>query len=276
MNIRLGLLYFWYTISFGASVGASRLVQALVKCMVMASGLTIGWQITGRNFIRWYEEDNPFSNDANSMIPAGADASYVPTVKCVPFTEDWNVGPNHQWYVVFCGWNLVMLIPVLGGLQVRPRDMPSHYSIAYVSLIIFAVLNFQPGANVLPDFVVNIIGLFVATNFACLKEYISGAPAVTSIVPVLLVLAPGSEVVIQLLSLMQLSNDVDTATPSGNSKDIASYMWLLGVTYSLGMFIALAIWEPILVGREVKSTKLLDLVKKEARHRASMIGPGNY
>lgn len=205
------------------------------------------------------------------MIPAGSAASYVPTLKCVPFADDWNVGP---WYVVFCGWNLVMLIPVLGGLQVRPRDMPSHYSIAYVSLIIFAVLNFQDGATGLPNFMVNIIGLFVATNFACFKEYISGAPAVTSIVPVLLVLAPGSEVVIQLLSLMQLSNDVDT--PSGNSIDIASYMWLLGVTYSLGMYIALAIWKPILVGREVKSTKLLDLVKKEARKRASMIGPGKH
>merc|ERR1712166_698990 len=99
-------------------------------------------------------------------------------------------------------------------------------------------------------------------------------PAVTSIIPVLLVLAPGSKVVLELLSLMQVSNGVDTI--SGNSIDIASYMWLLGVTYSLGMYIALAIWKPILVVREVKSTKLLDLVKKEARHRASVNMVGKH
>lgn len=239
--------------------------------MVMASGLTIGWQITGYNFKTWYDEQDQFSSDANSTIPSVASSSYVPTEKCAPFADDWNVGP---WYVVFCGWNLVILIPVLGGLQVRPRDMPSHYSIAYVALIIFAVLSFQDGWKGLPNFMVNIIGLFAATNFACLEEYITGAPAVTSIIPVLFVLAPGPVVVLELLSLMQVSNGVDTI--SGNSIDIASYMWLLGVTYSLGMYIALAIWKPILVIREVRSTTLLHLVKEEARYRASVNMVGKH
>jgi hypothetical protein len=55
-------------------------------------------------------------------------------------------------------------------------------------------LNFQESLDVLSPFLVNIIGLFFATNLSCFKECITGAPAVSSIVPVLLVLAPGSVV----------------------------------------------------------------------------------
>lgn len=95
------LIYGAYEVLMGHfTVGASRLISSLVKCMVMAMGLTIGWQFTGYNLV----SDDP-------DILAGSQASYVPMNKCPPFTMPQNITP---WWMVFCVWNLVMLFPVLG------------------------------------------------------------------------------------------------------------------------------------------------------------------
>jgi hypothetical protein len=232
------LIYGAYeTIKGHPVVGASRLVAALVRCMVMASGLTIGWQFTGYNLF------------ADVVDETGVTASLVPTDKCPPFREEQNVGP---WWVVFALINLIMLIPVQAGLQTRPRDMIVQYSIAYVSLILFGAMNFagpDGGDLGIPSLIVNIIGLFVATNLACLTEYITMVPAVTSIIPVLLVLAPGSVVVLDLLKLIQVDNNVSGV---GN-EEVTSKLWMLGVSYALGMYIALALWKPILSKRQISS-----------------------
>jgi hypothetical protein len=95
--------------------------------MVMACGMLIGWQITGYNFDAEMDVEG-------QRIARGIEASFVPSDKCAPFSKPWNVGP---WWMVFAVWNLLLLVPVLGGLQVRLRDMPSHYIIAYISLLCF-------------------------------------------------------------------------------------------------------------------------------------------
>jgi uncharacterized membrane protein YjjP (DUF1212 family) len=260
------LIYGAYELQMGHMVvGASRLVHALVKCMVMACGLLIGWQFTGYNFFANVEIDN---NNTTILIESGSQASFVPANKCIPFEESWNIGP---WWMVFAVWNLALLVPVLGGLQVRVRDMPNHYIIAYITLLLFGALNFQEDCNGLTTFLVNIIGLFVATNLSCLKEFMTGVPAVSSIVPVLLVLAPGSVVVLQVLTLMQIDGNVPIIAEHGTtqgSANIASYLWLLGVTYSLGMYLALAIWKPILLKREM-SSDIISIVR-DYRKRESV------
>ena len=53
-------------------VGSTRLVGALIRCMVMACSLTIGWQFTGYNLMK-----DQISDD----IPAGVHASFVPQVR---------------------------------------------------------------------------------------------------------------------------------------------------------------------------------------------------
>jgi len=151
--------------------------------------------------------------------------------------------------------------------------MPSHYIVAYVSLVVFGFLNFGVINSVdsvgLSSSLINIIGLFVATNLACLKEFLTGTPAVSTIVPVLLVLAPGSVVVLKVLKVMQIDANVPGET---SDSDIVTYLWLLGVTYSLGMYIALALWKPLLLKRGV-SASILEKVK-ENRRRSSVVVMG--
>ena len=105
------LIYGAYEVLHGhLVVGCARLVYCLVRCMVMASGLTIGWTITGYNLMQDAAQGN------------GVQASFVPQDKCAPFSKPENIGP---WWMIFVVWNLVMLIPVLGGLVVHPRDFPA-------------------------------------------------------------------------------------------------------------------------------------------------------
>jgi hypothetical protein len=227
----------------------------------MACGMFIGWQITGYNFVADMDVEG-------QTIARGMEASFVPANKCAPFSKPWNIGP---WWMVFAVWNLLLLVPVLGGLQVRLRDMPNHYIIAYISLILFGALNFQDNFNGLSSFLVNIIGLFFATNLSCFKEYITGVPAVSSIVPVLLVLAPGSTCVLQILTLMQIDANVPLSQQQSNQPDIVTYLWLLGVTYSLGMYLALAIWKPILSKRELSPDLLLTVRDKRKREQSIIV-----
>lgn len=158
------LVYGTYEIKMGKTIiGASRLVSALVRCMFMALGLTIGWQFTGYNA----------TLDASNQKLY----SLVPTSRCSPF-NGVGVAP---WWLVFAVYNLAMLFPVLGGLNIHPRSFLGHYVVAYPSLLLFGALNFacpEPSCG-LPSYIVNAIGLFFATNLACLREYVTGNPAVS-------------------------------------------------------------------------------------------------
>jgi hypothetical protein len=241
------LIYGAYEVLNGSLVvGGARLVCCFVKCMVMASGLTIGWSITGYNLMQ------------DLVHGTGVEASFVPGQKCPPFTQPHNIGP---WWMVFGLWNLAMLIPVLVGLVVHPRDLPAQYIITYLSLVVFGALKFAnqgDGGLGLNEFLCNIIGLFVASNLACFREYFTGKVATPSIIPVLLILAPGSVVVLRILLLMQASAGVPNV--STYDTETISYLWLLGVTYSLGMYIAQSYWRPIILRKQV-SSKILSWVE---------------
>ena len=144
-----------------------------------------------------------------------------------------------------------MLIPVLGGLQVRVRDMPFQYIIAYLSLMVYGALNFagpNGGGVGLNEFLVNIIGLFFTTNLCCLLEYTTGRSSIASTIPTLLVLAPGSTAVKDVLLQMQIGAGVYGAS---NDSDTVTFLWLLGVSYSLGIHLAMSYWKPFLMKRSV-------------------------
>ena len=72
-----------------------------------------------------------------------------------------------------------------------------------------------------------------------------------SIIPVLLVLAPGSVIVLQVLHVMQEAEGV-----AGKQTDVVTYLFLLGVSFSLGMYIALSYWKPVLLKRSIDSSVL--------------------
>lgn len=57
----------------------------------------------------------------------------------------------------------------------KARDFFWIYATAYASLLAFGALNFAiPSDNALSEFIVNLLGMFVATNLVCLREYIQG------------------------------------------------------------------------------------------------------
>lgn len=143
-----------------------------------------------------------------------------------------------------------------------------QYVITYLSLLVFGALNFArpPTGLGVNEFLINIIGLFVATNLACFREFLTGKVATPSIIPVLLVLAPGSVVVLSVLLLMQVSGNVANVSMT---TDATSYLWLLGVSYSLGMFIAMSYWKPLLLRRGV-SSKILDRVQDNRNKQYGM------
>lgn len=245
------LIYGAYEVLMGHfTVGAGRIMSTLVMCMVIALGLTIGWQFTGYNTVK---DQSDIPNVVNGTVLEGALASLVPQYMCKPFTEPQNVGP---WSLVFGVWYLAMVFVVLCALNVRPRDMPPQFAITYLSMLVYGALNFAGsggGGLGLNQFLNDVIGLFVATNLSCLGEYVTGVPAIPSIIPVLLLLNPGYSVVLHVLAVMMETQGVQL---KGNDPDIVTYLVLLGVSYSLGMYIALSYWKPVLIKRSIDASVL--------------------
>jgi len=142
-------------------------------------------------------------------------------------------------------YNIPMILLATIGLNVRPRDLWQPMLVAYPTLLIFGALNFACTADScqLPSVVVSCIGLFIGTNIACFMEYLTAAPAAATLVPVLLILAPGSGAVLSVISRIHLEAGEMTATAAS---DFWSDLVLEGLAYGLGMFGALQIWSPLL------------------------------
>lgn len=60
-------------------------------------------------------------------------------------------------------------------------------------------------------------------------------------------LAPGSDAVVDILSLMQANSNVESV---GAKNDVFVSLCLLGASYSLGLYLALAVWKPILARKQ--------------------------
>jgi len=74
---------------------------------------------------------------------------------------------------------------------------------------------------------------------------------------------------------MEIDANVPMSQQQKGQPDIASYLWLLGVTYSLGMYLALAIWKPILSKREL-SADLLSTVRDKCKREYANIANHNH
>jgi len=128
-----------------------------------------------------------------------------------------------------------MLVFALVGLKVPVRSMVLPGLIAYLSLFLYMALSRLPWLLSLPR-IVDFLGLFVAGNLASMGEYITGTPSVLSIIPVSLMLAPGSHVVLAALQPVQVATE--SVEPFG---DLVKQC----VAYASGLVIALQIWKPL-------------------------------
>lgn len=224
------LIYGAYEIMLDSVIqGASRLVSALIRCMILAAGLTIGWQVFGHNLALHH-----------TNVRAGAAASLPPSAD--------NCVAGMSWVSVFGGYNFPMLFFAFLGLNIRVRDMLGPFSVGYVSLFVFASLIHAKDWNFVsfPMILINIFGMFIGGNLGSLHEYLTGAPSCISIIPVILMLAPGSGAVKSVLDTLQYD--------LGNGNVVAS-LWgnlvLDGVAYAVGLYLAAMIWRPFIRKRHI-------------------------
>eukprot|EP00441_Pelagodinium_beii_P035700 CAMPEP_0197652706 /NCGR_PEP_ID=MMETSP1338-20131121/34616_1 /TAXON_ID=43686 ORGANISM="Pelagodinium beii, Strain RCC1491" /NCGR_SAMPLE_ID=MMETSP1338 /ASSEMBLY_ACC=CAM_ASM_000754 /LENGTH=514 /DNA_ID=CAMNT_0043227643 /DNA_START=47 /DNA_END=1588 /DNA_ORIENTATION=- len=210
-----------YEIKYGKLIsGASQLMSALIRCAFMGVGLTIGWQFFGR--------------DAAIVAvggKSGVKASLVPSEVCPEMAT--------PWYMIFLVYNFPMLFHCFVSLNMRLRDMPHAFLVVYPSLIAFiAISKFAQ----FPSFVADAVGLFIATNLASLVEYLTGTPVNLSLVPMIIILAPGAPAVSSVLQSMQVDAHVASVSVTGFWTNLA----LQGASYAFGLCLALEIWRPIL------------------------------
>jgi len=214
-----------YEIKYGNVVnGATQLVCALVRCAFLGGGLTLGWQVFGHN--------------AASAAVDGADgvkASLVPADVC----DGSNGGPAFAipWEIIFTVYNFPMLFHCFASLNIRVMDIWKAFIVVYPSLIAFIAISTH---GKLPSFVVDMLGLFIAGNLASLMEYTTGTPVNLSVVPMIIILAPGAPSVMSILGSMQ-SGYVEGLHVASFWNNLA----LQGASYAIGLCLALEIWRPL-------------------------------
>merc|ERR1711879_957026 len=79
-----------------------------------------------------------------------------------------------------------------------------------------------------------------ATNLACFVEYKTGTPVNLSVIPMIIILAPGAPSVMSVLASMQQDSDVSGVAVT----DFWSNLALQGVSYAFGLSLALEMWRP--------------------------------
>lgn len=211
------LIYGAYEIKYGSVInGASQLMAALVRCMIMGVGLTIGWQVFGRN-----------AAETATGGKLGAIASMVPAQACTG-----PMGP--PWYFVFGVLNFPMLFHCFFSLNMRIADMPTAFIVAYPSLFAFMALNVY---GTFPGYVTDAIGMFIAANIGSAIELFQGTPLCVGIVPMVIILAPGWPSVSSVLLSMEKQ-----AIPGVKASNFWTDLALSGASYAVGLSLALGLW----------------------------------
>jgi len=211
------LIYGAYEVKYGSVLnGAAQLMAALVRCMLMGLGLTIGWQVFGHN-----------AAEAATHGKTGAIASMVPAEPC-----EGAMGP--PWWFVFGVLNFPMLFHCFLSLNMRLADMLPAFCVAYPSLFAFMALNVL---GTFPDYVTDAIGIFLAANLGSVFEHCYGTPICVSVVPMVIILAPGWPSVRSVLESMQKSK-----IPSVHVTDFWTDLALQGAAYAVGLSLALGMW----------------------------------
>mmetsp|Transcript_92790 Transcript_92790/g.276817 ORF Transcript_92790/g.276817 Transcript_92790/m.276817 type:complete len:592 (+) Transcript_92790:68-1843(+) len=222
------LVYGAYEFEFSSLINASsRLVRALLQCMVLAAGITIGWQVFGHNLA---------SADLHGQT--GAIASLPPAIEC-----DNPAFKKSHWLEYAGVYNIPMVFVILVGLNVRVRDMPGPMLISYLSMLIYGLLTNSDLVD-LPLVVTNVLTVFLAGTLASLYDFLTAVPASISVLPVICFLAPGAGTLKAIIaSLHRAAHDqVDSA-------DLWGDLVLEGMSYAVGLHLATALWRPLYLRR---------------------------
>ena len=219
------LTYGAYEVQFSNIInGASQLAACIVRCMFLAIALLVGWQFFGHEASQAKAGQAPISVAAASLVPADMSCQFP-----------------YSWEMVFLGWNIPLLFLSFIGLNIPISQMLLPGLAAYVSLLLYMALQELPQLKGLPARIIDCLVLFVAANLSLLREYLTAAPAVLTIIPVTLILAPGSHVVLSILASVQASEQV----PEVVVEPIVGLV-LQGTAYASGLTLATHLWRPLI------------------------------
>lgn len=218
------IVYGVYEFEFNAAInGTSRIVKALLQCMVLAVGLICGWQVCGRNLMALELEGK-----------TGSIASLPPAIEC------WDLAINQERFPTYFGvLNLPLLFFMMICFNYRVKQMLAPLIIAYLALLLFGAMSFLEPQSSIPAVVIDVSVVFFASTLGCFHEYFTGTPAVVSVLPVVMALAPGSGAVKSILQSVHRYH--------GNTV-VVSDLWgslvLEGLSYAVGLHMAIAMWRP--------------------------------
>lgn len=215
--------------------GSSRILGAVVKAMLIAMAISIGWQFAG------YGMAEEWLLTPVDAIGDKAQFSFVPV------NRD---SPPYSYYYTFGVGNLLLVPMALCGLELRIRDMFGAFVVIWTTLFVFATLLFYcDGSNCmkLPSMVINFLGMLVGGLLSNAYEYITDIPAIVPTIPIILILAPGSGLVLAGLSLAQ--NEAETSAHN-------LFLPILdAVCYTLGMVVATKVCKLCLRRKAVQRAK---------------------
>jgi len=217
------LVYAAYEFEFSSIVNStSRLVRALLQCMLLAVGVVVGWQIFGHDF---------HTRPQFAGMP--------PAIEC----NDLEYKRGH-WKLAYFVLNVPMVFALVIGTNVRLRDAAGPFFICYLSLLAYGWMTWA-GAVAFPAVVINVICVFIAGNLASALEYAVGSPpAMVSVLPLILFLAPGGPCVKSILQGLRNTQDQGVS-----HADLWQGLVLEGLSYAVGLHLAISIWRPLVSSR---------------------------
>ena len=226
--------------------GGARVVGAVLKAMALAVSLNIGWQLTGREAVTSVED--PVTHQIHPL--SGAAASFVPFSSC-GYTNAQATDNSVSWQFAWGVYNIILITNICIAFNMRIRKMLGPVLVGYCSLFLYGFLSFGLGGrDTIASYIVNVITLIVAGSLGVLLELFSGYPSCISIIPVVLILAPGSSSVRISLGDMQYSGGVVVNLSMGIWDDLV----LMSISFALGLYIVLEVWKtPLRIKRDLRA-----------------------
>ena len=149
-----------------------------------------------------------------------------------------------DWKFAFGVVNALLIVNMCVAYNMRVRKLLGHFLVGYASLFLYGYLTFAVNDEATIDsHIVSAITMFTTGFLAGLLELLTGAPSSTSIIPVVLILAPGSTAVRISLKDMQLSGSVTDAVLG---LGIWDNLILQCVSFAVGLFLSLEMLKPAL------------------------------
>lgn len=236
------IIYGAYEVLHGSTInGAARVTGAVLRAMAMAVCITLGWQISGRQAV-------PVDPLRNATMN-GAQASFVPVSSC-------KRTPGHEeisWQLAFGGYIVMLTINICIAFNMRLRRMTGPLLVAWSSLFVYGYLSFGlTGDDTISSYVVNVVILFMAGTLSIIWELFNGCPYSISIIPVVLILAPGSGAV--KISLTDMQEDGGVTQMGSSLLGIWDELVLTAVSYAVGLYVVFEVMKiPLSMKRQLRA-----------------------